>query len=228
LAVLRALQGRDREALDLRLEEYAARRVMLGDNDSRTLDAGLTVVTLYLAVDRLDDATAFYSDMIRRRAESRGDDDPTVIAWRRDLGAILFDAGRIEEARPVLSAALEGEAAIATAPDASPGDKNNAAWELLTCVDESLRDPARALAFARAACEGTDFEDFAHLDTYALALFETGDAAQAVAMSRKAVELLPDDLAEDDPVREAVLDALATYEAAIAAADDATATEAGS
>ena len=77
------------------------------------------------------------------------------------------------------------------APEAEAPRFNHYAWTLLTCEIEDLRDPKAALPLAKRAVELTHGQDFASLDTLALALFLTGDVARAIATSEKALGLLP-------------------------------------
>ena len=80
---------------------------------------------------------------------------------------------------------------VVAAPEAEAPHFNHYAWTLLTCEIEDLRDPKAALPLAKRAVELTHGQDFASLDTLALALFLTGDVARAVATSEKALGLLP-------------------------------------
>jgi len=66
---------------------------------------------------------------------------------------------------------------------------------------EDLRDPKAALPLAKRAVELTHEQDFASLDTLALALFLTGDVARAVATSEKALGLLPPPSPDDGTKR---------------------------
>jgi tetratricopeptide (TPR) repeat protein len=75
-------------------------------------------------------------------------------------------------------------------PEASVKALNNYAWALLTCFPEELRDSRAALEPAQRAVELTHENDAAVLDTFAMACFETGDAARAVAAQERAVALL--------------------------------------
>ncbi|GMV80773.1 MAG: hypothetical protein AMXMBFR7_19570 [Planctomycetota bacterium] len=68
---------------------------------------------------------------------------------------------------------------------------NGYAWELLTCKDETLRDPRGALDPARKAADLSAHKNPAILDTYALALFRSGSLKEAVDTQKKAIDLLP-------------------------------------
>ncbi len=73
---------------------------------------------------------------------------------------------------------------------------NNVAWLLVTSVDPTLRDPARALELALRARERSDEPDPDVLDTLAAAHAGLGDfvtaravAAEAIATARERGEL---------------------------------------
>ncbi len=68
---------------------------------------------------------------------------------------------------------------------------NYYAWELLTCADNSLRDPKVALQYSEKSAELTKHADPIILDTLALAYFSNGRAAVALSTEEKAITLLP-------------------------------------
>jgi tetratricopeptide (TPR) repeat protein len=86
---------------------------------------------------------------------------------------------------------------------------NGIAWTILTDEDIKQRDTKLALDLARRAVEATEGKSAGTLDTYARALFETGDKAGAIAQQKKALEL-----AEDDEEKAEMQAALTKYEAA--------------
>ena len=70
-----------------------------------------------------------------------------------------------------------------------PGLMNRLAWDILTNEEIVTRDLKLARSAAEAANNATHGEDASILDTYALALFKTGDKDQAVKAQEKAVNL---------------------------------------
>ncbi len=87
----------------------------------------------------------------------------------------------------------EARAEIDKRIDTAPADMLNAlAWQILTGVAEAKRDKALALRAAEKANTLTEGKEAAILDTYALALFVNGKAAEAVAAQEKAVGLVKD------------------------------------
>ncbi len=78
---------------------------------------------------------------------------------------------------------------------------NNLAWILATCENEQLRNPVEAVGFAKRACELTSYKEAKILDTLGVAYAATGEFAEAVSITEKAVELAKasgdDELAND-------------------------------
>jgi hypothetical protein len=69
---------------------------------------------------------------------------------------------------------------------------NEIAWTLLTDENIKTRNPALALKLARAACDATGGQDADVIDTYARALFENGNPAEAVRQQERAIALTRD------------------------------------
>lgn len=74
----------------------------------------------------------------------------------------------------------------------SPNDawtKQDKAWFLLTCPDEKLQDPNKAMELAKEALKLTEGKDGVVHETIAEAFFRQGDPLKAVEHQRKAIEL---------------------------------------
>lgn len=91
-----------------------------------------------------------------------------------------------------------------------PDSLNGTAWLILAGDGVRARDKAFALELAKMAVDGSKGADASILDTYALALFENGQAQEAVAQEKKALALLD----PDDDMRKGMEDALKQYEKA--------------
>ncbi|MBO6513996.1 MAG: TlpA family protein disulfide reductase [Phycisphaerales bacterium] len=76
-----------------------------------------------------------------------------------------------------------------------PGGLNALAWMMLNSEAEGVgsKDHQAALRAAAKACELTDWEDWGILDTYALAMYKTGDRVSAIKWEKKAIELAKQD-----------------------------------
>ena len=68
------------------------------------------------------------------------------------------------------------------------------AWQLATHPLEAERDGEKAVAWAKEACELSDWSQPACLDTLAAAYAERGDFEQALKWAQEAVVALPDDV----------------------------------
>lgn len=70
-------------------------------------------------------------------------------------------------------------------------------WTLLTDVDPQCRHLDLALKAAERAYEGTNGRNSGIADTYALALYKSGEKAKAIEIQRKAIEVADEDDRED-------------------------------
>lgn len=83
------------------------------------------------------------------------------------------------------------EAAVQLAPD-SPGIRNDLAWLLATCSDESIRDGERAVTLSEAVCRDTNNANGEYLDTLAAAYASCGRFPAAVEAARLAITVIGD------------------------------------
>ncbi len=72
----------------------------------------------------------------------------------------------------------------------------NRAWLLATVADESLRDPAKAIASAKAACEVSEYSNLGDLSALAAAFAADGKFEEAIGWQEKVVENAPESLKE--------------------------------
>jgi tetratricopeptide (TPR) repeat protein len=154
------------------------------------------------------DAETLYRDTLAK--------NPRADLAHNNLGLVLFQAGRTQEAmshfqqavelRPssahahnnlanalrltgrAREAAAQYEAALRFDPH-NPSTCNNLAMLLATCPDASLRDGARAVELAQRANRITSGRNPLLLGTLAAAYAETGRFAEAAATARTALEL---------------------------------------
>ncbi|MEN9554436.1 MAG: hypothetical protein RLZZ232_722 [Planctomycetota bacterium] len=69
---------------------------------------------------------------------------------------------------------------------------NDLAWLLATCPDDTIRQPARALELAKAACGMTEYRQWNTLDTLAAALADQGQFDEAGKWISTAIETAPE------------------------------------
>jgi tetratricopeptide (TPR) repeat protein len=143
---------------------------------------------------------------------------PNNPASERDVGQLLLEQGRIDEA------AVHFNRVVELRPDAAPArvelarvlrmqGKSRAAdeqlavaarlqaWALATHPDARRRDAVRALALARQACKATDGPQPDMLDTLAAAYAEAGRFPEAVTTAERA-EALAAAAGQEDFARE--------------------------
>lgn len=159
-----------------------------------------------------EDVPCSAADIARLRAAERA--SPRDAGATRRLAIALAQAGRVDEALPLLDRSLrEGDAAadraaayvLLSAHDVqgavqhlerhvlhTPGDAfaaQTAAWLLAASRDRGYRDGERALHFADKAWRATDGREPGALDALAAALAETRRYAEAVATAEAALKL---------------------------------------
>jgi thiol-disulfide isomerase/thioredoxin len=94
-----------------------------------------------------------------------------------------------------------------------PGGLNAIAWTLLSSNSDKVTEEHTKLAYkaAKQACEASEWNEWMILDTYALACHKLGKNEEAVKWQTKAIELLPEENAQNKPELE---ESLAKYKAA--------------
>jgi tetratricopeptide (TPR) repeat protein len=136
----------------------------------------------HAALGRQEQAVADYTEALRLRP-----DDLAALHARSGVYALQGDYER---------ALADNREAERRAPD-NARTLNNLAWLWATAPKEEWRDVAKALEYARRACERTGWEDAGTLDTLAVACAAAGHFEEAVRWQRKAVELAPEADRED-------------------------------
>ncbi len=98
-----------------------------------------------------------------------------------------------KDKEPLLKKARETGDTIVKLGAKSPDVLGALAWNILTSPRIKTRDRDLATKAAKAACDATENKNPDVLDTYARALFDTGNKAEAIKMQKKAVELCKDE-----------------------------------
>jgi tetratricopeptide (TPR) repeat protein len=142
-------------------------------------------------LDHLDAALADYNEALRL--------EPGDVRTYHQRGALHLKRGDHQRA---LTDNLE---AYRIAPD-DPRASNNLAW-LWATGPPPLRDVAKALEYARKACDLSAWKEPSHLDTLAVACAAAGHFAEALQWQQRAVELA------DESQKQAYRSRLLMYEA---------------
>jgi tetratricopeptide (TPR) repeat protein len=111
--------------------------------------------------------------------------EPANANWWMRLGQLHEQMGRGEEALHSLETGLE----------ADPGNAkilNHLGWLYATAEPSTLRDPAKALAYAQRAVEASSGTDANMLDTLAEAYYANRDFDKAIETEERALEIAPE------------------------------------
>jgi thiol-disulfide isomerase/thioredoxin len=110
--------------------------------------------------------------------------------WTPEAAAAVGQLPGLHDAYVRGASAGSADAAIGARFEAAwvpTSAQNNLAWAILTEVPEAHRDLPLALRLSTSACERTGRTNYGFEDTYALALYESGDHDAALATQREAV-----------------------------------------
>ena len=110
-------------------------------------------------------------------------DPNNAVRWLQ-LGQTYEKMGRGEDALHALERGLEVDPGNA-------GILNHMAWFYATTEDPTLRDPAKALAYAQRAVEASNGGDANILDTLAEAYYANQEFDEAIETEERALELTP-------------------------------------
>jgi tetratricopeptide (TPR) repeat protein len=111
--------------------------------------------------------------------------EPTNAALWLQLGQVYEQMGRGEDALHSLETGLE----------AAPGNAgllNHLGWLHATAENPTVRDPAKALAYAQRAVEASNAGDANFLDTLAEAYYANQQFDAAIETEERALELAPE------------------------------------
>ena len=103
--------------------------------------------------------------------------------------SVNFQLGRIALGKKDYGAAIDHFEATFKANPRQLAAANNLAWILATNSDQQIRDGKRAVEVATRICEATQYKDYRFFSTLAAAHAEDGDFENAIAITKKAIDL---------------------------------------
>jgi tetratricopeptide (TPR) repeat protein len=213
LAMVYQARGNFAAAEPLMLQTLEIVKRVLGEEHPSTLATLTNIGTLYNSMTRFEEAAAMFEVSLPIKRRVLGMQHPWTGNAMKGLVTAYLGLGRAEDALPLQRELLGLQSAAADRASASAEVLNGAAWTMLTIENESLRDPERALGFAKRACalanEARSDQLWAYLDTLALAQHKTGDTKTAIETQERAIALMPEGA---DPE---MAERLAEYEAAL-------------
>ena len=191
LAVAYGRAARDAESFATSQRALDIRTRTLGLEHPDTMTSMRNVAISLRRSGRPAEALPLYQLVARNAAAALGELHPRAIRAADEVGSPLMDLGRAQEARAVRRAVAARFARAVAPADVDPSLLDNFAIFLIDAEPEDLRNPARAVTFARRAVEVTGRTDFEFLRTLALTLEAAGQTREALATAREA-SALPD------------------------------------
>ncbi|MFT4841243.1 MAG: serine/threonine protein kinase [Planctomycetota bacterium] len=209
--------GRCQDADPLYATALTTLTALLGDSHPTIATVSFGFARSCEAQGHFEDAERLFLKALEVRKAAQGRDNPQTVILIENLAMFYLEQGRSEEATAFyreLFAIQLPKAELATADLAT---LSNAAWMLLACEIEALRDPPRALQFAERACaaatsaESPDLWD--HLYTLSGAQHAVGQTTAAIQSGKRAISLLPE--TTDKETLAELQASVAEYEAAL-------------
>ena len=196
------------EAEALILETLEIQERVLGEEHPQRLGMLANLGHVYNSMERFEEAAATFEVSLPIQRRVLGLQHPNTGGAMEGLVTAYQGLGRTEDAIALQRELIALRIAAAEAKDASARVLDAAAETLLEAVAESLRDPERALGFAKRAC-ALEKDDWKLLGSLARAQHQTGDTKAAIETQQRAIALMPEGA---DPE---MAERLAEYETAL-------------
>jgi Flp pilus assembly protein TadD len=143
--------------------------------DPQGAAAHRSLATVLALQDKVDEAVEHYEKSLQIQPEQ-----PVVLD---NLARIYSRQGKVTEALTLWDKALHLKAEW-------PEVLNNLAWVKAAYEDEGFYEPNEAISLAHRACELSNYENAAMLDTLAVAYAAVGSFPEAIKTAEQALELL--------------------------------------
>jgi tetratricopeptide (TPR) repeat protein len=207
-------QKRFAEAEQLYLDTLERRRNTLGDEHEKTLSTMNQLGDLYNEMNRHQEAIQIFKPALEILTRVLGKEHHRTIYAARKLGEAYLALERREDAIHLFRELIAAMIKQAEQTDATSAQLYDAAAMLAELAPLELQEPARALRYAKRACEladpaSPDYWKF--LAALALTQHATGDAAAAVETQKRVLQLM----AADDTERPEAEKYLETYTSAL-------------
>lgn len=185
----RIRRASEKEVCLARVDCYGTR--MSDQERSETIECLLRLVSNALDQNDVADASRLMGHYL---ALPPTDDEQTARHAREltsRLAGAYRDLGYREERCGRHGAALEEYTRALCLRDDYPEVLSRLAWVLATSPEQQVRDPIRAVAESRRACDLTGWSNWEHLSTYAAACAANSAFTEAMRWQKRAIELLP-------------------------------------
>jgi tetratricopeptide (TPR) repeat protein len=194
--MLALAQGRPTEAETLLRRVIEARERVLGPEHADTLGTYGNLGIILQRAGRLAEAEEALTTCWQGLCATLSPTHHTTLIVANHLVGAIDAQDWPEKSQPTVKAMIEAGRQAVQRTDVTANELNDLAWLLMHAKPESLRDFPTALTLARRACEAERSRKgpslWSYLDTLASAQFQQGQTAEALAIQREALSLLPD------------------------------------